>query len=125
MGCPDLGTLCASGCHRLCGKVDLALTDQTCDDLSGDEVQCSRSYFTKLGKKMPCKWTECRCYPDGEELLQCDVDQLNDICATSPPTSADPTPEPAPTPAPEPPTTGEVPTPFPTTEAPSPTTSPC
>lgn len=31
---------------------------------------------------MPCKWTECSCYPDGEDLLQCDADQLNDICAT-------------------------------------------
>merc|ERR1712060_740813 len=90
---------------------DLALMDQTCGDLSGDQAQCTNSYFTKLGRRMPCKWTECRCYPDGEDLLQCDVDQLNDICATSPPTTDVPTPFPEPEPT--------------TTEAPSPTTAPC
>merc|ERR1719277_2646455 len=67
---------------------------------------------------MPCKWTECGCYPDAEDLLQCDVDQLNNICPTSPPVA--PTPEPGPV-EPEP-TPAPVPT---TTQAPSPTTAPC
>merc|ERR1740123_187879 len=90
---------------------------------AADASLCTRSYFTKLGRRMPCRWTDCRCYPDGEDLLQCDVDQLNDICATPSPTS----PTTSSTPVPATPTTvspPEVTTPAPTPDAPVPTPQP-
>jgi len=81
LDCPDLTSVCASGCQQLCGKEDLALTSKTCNDYSHDQGQCERSYFSRAGRSMPCKWTACRCYADGETLLQCPDSTSN--CGTS------------------------------------------
>lgn len=79
--CPDLDSQCASECRQLCGKVDMASKGQSCGDLSHDEGQCVRSFVSKEGVSMPCKWTECSCYADGEALLECA--SLDSVCPSS------------------------------------------
>lgn len=69
--CPDLDKRCSGSCLQLCGRVDLMSTGQTCVDLSNDQHQCERSFFSKAGRSMPCKWSGCTCYADGETLLEC------------------------------------------------------
>merc|ERR1719336_2898829 len=81
LDCPNLGSLCASECALLCGRTDLSVTGNTCGDFSNDESQCRKSYITKLGKRMPCRWTACRCYADGETQLDCD--NIDALCPTS------------------------------------------
>lgn len=79
--CPDLDSQCANECQQLCGKIDLSISGQTCGDFSHDEKQCVRSYFSKAGKRMPCKWTDCACYADGETLLDCA--SLDGVCPSA------------------------------------------
>lgn len=79
MDCPDLGSLCASGCRQLCGKVDMGLTGQSCGDLS--QSQCAHSFYSTEGVSMPCKWSGCSCYADGETMLECST--LDGLCPAS------------------------------------------
>lgn len=81
LDCPSMDSICQVGCSQLCGKSDLTALGKTCGDLSVDEAHCKRSFFTKKGKRMPCKWSPCKCYADGETLLKCD--NLGDICPPS------------------------------------------
>jgi len=67
----------AGGCAQLCGRRNLTQSGG-CGKVSSDEAACREGYIVKGDAAMPCAWTACGCFADGEQLQECPA--LDTLC---------------------------------------------
>jgi len=60
----------ALSCEGLCGRLNVSSSYGRCSALT-TELSCLQSYMTDGNLAIPCSWTHCGCYADGESLVEC------------------------------------------------------
>jgi len=60
----------AVSCEGLCSRLNVSSSCGRCSALA-TELSCFQSYITNGNLAVPCSWSHCGCYADGDSLVEC------------------------------------------------------